>query len=106
MKLVIPKQHGAWAMLVIPFLLSVILGKPTIYHIVYSLVLYLFSYVSIPYVHKAKTKKRVFTCSNCVFYHRFYIWDDFSIIGMAHSFIRSSHDSILYSKYVLRSSKK
>ncbi|AHK39360.1 ywiC-like family protein [Bacillus anthracis] len=33
MKLVIPKQHGAWAMLVIPFLLSVILGKPTIYHI-------------------------------------------------------------------------
>ncbi|MGF2716457.1 YwiC-like family protein, partial [Bacillus cereus] len=26
MKLVIPKQHGAWAMLVIPFLLSVLLG--------------------------------------------------------------------------------
>ena len=33
MKLVIPKQHGAWAMLIIPFLLSVILGKPTMYHI-------------------------------------------------------------------------
>ena len=33
MKLVIPKQHGAWAMLIIPFLLSVILGKPNMYHI-------------------------------------------------------------------------
>ncbi|MGR6007963.1 YwiC-like family protein [Bacillus cereus] len=62
MKLVIPKQHGAWAMLVIPFLLSVILGKPTMYHIplFFSLVLYLFSYVSISYVHKTKRKKSIY----------------------------------------------
>lgn len=59
MKLVIPKQHGAWAMLVIPFLLSVILGKPTMYHIPLFLAwfFYLFSYVSISYVHKTKTEK-------------------------------------------------
>ena len=81
MKLVIPKQHGAWAMLIIPFLLSVILGKPTIYHIpLFIAFLYLFSYVSISYVHKAKTKKRVFTCSNCIFFDCVRIWDDFSII--------------------------
>ncbi|WP_191663919.1 YwiC-like family protein, partial [Bacillus pseudomycoides] len=33
MKLVVPKQHGAWGMLLIPFILSVILGKATFYHI-------------------------------------------------------------------------
>ena len=58
MKLVIPKQHGAWAMLVIPFLLSSYLGNLLciIFHC-FSLVLYLFSYVSISHVHKAKAKK-------------------------------------------------
>ena len=57
MKLVIPKQHGAWAMLVIPFLLRLYLGNLLciIFHC-FSLVLYLFSYVSIPYVHKTKRK--------------------------------------------------
>lgn len=81
MKLVIPKQHGAWAMLVIPFLLSVILGKPTIYHIPLFIAwffIYLATYPFLMYIKQ--NEKRVFTCSNCVFYHRFCIWDDFSII--------------------------
>ena len=67
MKLVIPKQHGAWAMLVIPFLLSSILGKPTMYHI--SIVLawffiYLATYPFLMYI--AKAKKRVFTLRLCI----------------------------------------
>lgn len=32
MKLFLPKQHGAWAMLLLPFLLGVILGTPTWWH--------------------------------------------------------------------------
>ncbi|WP_042349268.1 YwiC-like family protein [Bacillus massiliigorillae] len=33
MKLLIPKQHGAWAMLVIPFVLSMVAGGSTVWHI-------------------------------------------------------------------------
>lgn len=33
MKLLIPKQHGAWAMLIIPFFLSMITAGSTIWHI-------------------------------------------------------------------------
>ena len=33
MKPLMPKQHGAWAMLIIPFLLGVIAGEPSVYHI-------------------------------------------------------------------------
>ncbi len=82
MKLVIPKQHGAWAMLVIPFLLSVILGKPTMYHIPLFLAwffIYLATYPFLIYI-KQKKKKRLFTCFNCIFYYCVRIWDDFSII--------------------------
>lgn len=33
MKLIIPKQHGAWGMLLIPFVLGILTGKWTWYHI-------------------------------------------------------------------------
>ncbi|MCA1031043.1 YwiC-like family protein [Bacillus timonensis] len=33
MKLVIPKQHGAWAMLILPFLLGMLMGDATLLHI-------------------------------------------------------------------------
>lgn len=33
MKALIPKQHGAWAMLLIPFLLGMVKGGPVIWHI-------------------------------------------------------------------------
>ncbi|OQR57266.1 YwiC-like family protein [Bacillus sp. CDB3] len=60
MKLVIPKQHGAWAMLVIPFLLSIILGKPTIYHIPLFLAwffIYLATYPFLMYIRKRRKKE-------------------------------------------------
>lgn len=59
MKLVIPKQHGAWAMLVIPFLLSVILGKPTIYHIPLFIAwffIYLATYPFLMYIKQNEKK--------------------------------------------------
>ena len=37
MKPLMPKQHGAWAMLIIPFLLGVIAGEPSVYHIPFFL---------------------------------------------------------------------
>ena len=60
MKLVIPKQHGAWAMLVIPFLLSVLLGKPTIYHIPLFLAwffIYLATYPFLMYIRQRRRKE-------------------------------------------------
>ena len=60
MKLVIPKQHGAWAMLIIPFLLSVILGKPTIYHIPLFLAwffIYLATYPFLTYIKQRRKKE-------------------------------------------------
>ncbi|MEH7271754.1 YwiC-like family protein, partial [Bacillus toyonensis] len=60
MKLVIPKQHGAWAMLVIPFLLSVVLGKPTIYHIPLFLAwffIYLATYPFLTYIKQRRKKE-------------------------------------------------
>ncbi|ANF38517.1 membrane protein [Bacillus sp. CN2] len=33
MKAMIPKQHGAWAMLLIPFLLGMVKGGPVFWHI-------------------------------------------------------------------------
>ena len=47
MRIVLPKQHGAWAMLFIPFLLAVFAGKPVWSHILLLLAwifLYLASY--------------------------------------------------------------
>ncbi|MEI5909318.1 YwiC-like family protein [Bacillus spongiae] len=33
MKVILPKQHGAWAMLILPFLLSSIIGNPSLFHL-------------------------------------------------------------------------
>lgn len=60
MKLVIPKQHGAWAMLIIPFLLSVILGKPTIYHIPLFIAwffIYLATYPFLTYIKQRRKRE-------------------------------------------------
>ena len=57
MKMVIPKQHGAWAMLLIPFLLGMLAGHPTIWHIpllIGWLFLYLATFPFIMYVRKKK----------------------------------------------------
>ena len=59
MKLVIPKQHGAWAMLIIPFLLRCHTWET--YYVSYSIVLawffiYLATYPFLMYI-KQKRKK-------------------------------------------------
>ncbi|MGY3718205.1 YwiC-like family protein [Sutcliffiella cohnii] len=57
MKLVLPKQHGAWAMLLIPFLLSAFIGNASILHIPLFLgwlLLYLSTY---PFLMAIKKKK-------------------------------------------------
>ncbi|WP_078548147.1 YwiC-like family protein [Litchfieldia alkalitelluris] len=58
MKILLPKQHGAWAMLVIPFLLGIFLGSPTWLHIplfIGWLFLYLATY---PLLMVIKNKNR------------------------------------------------
>lgn len=57
MKILLPKQHGAWAMLLIPFLLGMIAGNPTFLHL--SLFLgWLFLYLATyPLLMIAKKKK-------------------------------------------------
>ncbi|PEA52665.1 hypothetical protein CON64_22475 [Bacillus pseudomycoides] len=60
MKPVIPKQHGAWAMLLIPFLLSAFIGKATWQHILLFiawLFIYLATYPFLMYM-KQKRQKR------------------------------------------------
>ncbi len=60
MKLVIPKQHGAWGMLLIPFLLSILLGNPTIYHIPLFLAwlfIYLATYPFLMYMKQRRKKE-------------------------------------------------
>lgn len=60
MKLIIPKQHGAWGMLLIPFILGVLIGKGTWYHIplFFCMVIRILSYVSFTNVCEA-TKEEV-----------------------------------------------
>ncbi|MEY8350987.1 YwiC-like family protein [Bacillus cereus] len=60
MKLVVPKQHGAWGMLLIPFLLSALLGKPTLYHIPLFLAwlcIYLATYPFLMYIKQTRKKE-------------------------------------------------
>lgn len=60
MKPVMPNQHGAWAMLVIPFLLSVVLGNPKLGHIPLFLAwlfLYLCTYPSLMALKRTKKQK-------------------------------------------------
>lgn len=60
MKLVVPKQHGAWGMLLIPFILSVLLGKSTLYHIplfIAWLCIYLATYPFLMYMKQTRKKE-------------------------------------------------
>lgn len=60
MKPVMPKQHGAWAMLIIPFLFSVILGNPKFGHIPLFfawLFLYLCTYPFLMALKRTKKQK-------------------------------------------------
>ncbi|CAI8755775.1 MULTISPECIES: YwiC-like family protein [Bacillus] len=69
MKLVVPKQHGAWGMLLIPFILSVILGKPTFYHIplfIAWLFIYLATYPFLMYMKQ--TRKKEFLHSAIIYF--------------------------------------
>ncbi|MDM5194376.1 YwiC-like family protein [Bacillus hominis] len=59
MKLVIPKQHGAWAMLVIPFLLSVILGNPTFYHIPLFLAWFFIYLATYPFLMYIRQRRKI-----------------------------------------------
>lgn len=59
MRLVVPKQHGAWGMLLIPFLLSALLGKPTLHHIPLFLAwlfIYLATYPFLMYIKQMRKK--------------------------------------------------
>ncbi|EEM03270.1 hypothetical protein bmyco0003_44410 [Bacillus pseudomycoides] len=59
MKLIIPKQHGAWGMLLIPFILGVLIGKGTWYHIPLFfawLFVYLATYPLLMYVKQPRKK--------------------------------------------------
>ncbi|WP_020062622.1 YwiC-like family protein [Bacillus sp. 123MFChir2] len=59
MKLIIPKQHGAWGMLLIPFVLGVLIGKGAWYHIplfVAWLFVYLATYPLLMYVKQPRKK--------------------------------------------------
>ncbi|EEL50103.1 MULTISPECIES: YwiC-like family protein [Bacillus cereus group] len=69
MKLIVPKQHGAWGMLLIPFLLSFLLGKPTLYHIplfIAWLCIYLATYPFLMYIKQ--TRKKEFLHSAIVYF--------------------------------------
>ncbi|KEK23265.1 YwiC-like family protein [Bacillus gaemokensis] len=69
MKLVVPKQHGAWGMLLIPFVLSVLLGKPTLYHILLFiawLFIYLATYPFLMYIKQ--TRKKEFLHSAIIYF--------------------------------------
>ncbi|MDM5189135.1 YwiC-like family protein [Bacillus sp. DX4.1] len=59
MKLIIPKQHGAWGMLLIPFVLGILIGKGTWYHIPLFLAwlfVYLATYPLLMYVKQPRKK--------------------------------------------------
>lgn len=60
-KPVIPKQHGAWAMLLIPFLLSALIGKATWQHIPLFLAwlfVYLATYPFLMYMKQKRQKRQ------------------------------------------------
>lgn len=60
MKPLMPKQHGAWAMLIVPFMLGVAAGTPSVWHVplfIGWLLLYLSSY---PLLMVMKNKRKAF----------------------------------------------
>lgn len=56
-KLVIPKQHGAWAMLLIPFLFGVFLGQPKWGHLLLFIGWFFLYIGSYAFLNALKTKK-------------------------------------------------
>ncbi|MBA9087424.1 MFS family permease [Fontibacillus solani] len=60
MKYYIPNQHGAWAMLIIPFLFGIIASKPNLVHILLFacwLIIYLLMFAVLQWI---RTKKTIF----------------------------------------------
>jgi hypothetical protein len=68
MKLVLPKQHGAWAKLLIPFLLGVIKGDPTILHIPLFFGWLLLYLATFPLLMVVKNKKQSFYLKWTLYY--------------------------------------
>jgi hypothetical protein len=58
MKILLPKQHGAWAMLLIPFLLGMIGGEATIFHLPF-LFGWLFLYLATVPIFMLLKKKKI-----------------------------------------------
>lgn len=57
MKLLMPKQHGAWAMLLVPFLLGMIAGGIDVYHLPLFLGWFLLYLATNPFILLVKKKK-------------------------------------------------
>ncbi|MCY8788743.1 YwiC-like family protein [Bacillus inaquosorum] len=70
MKALIPKQHGAWAMLLIPFLLGMIKGGPVFWHIPLFLG-WLFLYLAVYPVTLALKKKQIKPYQKWICYYGF-----------------------------------
>lgn len=68
MKLVLPKQHGAWAMLLIPFLLGVVKAGPSMIHIPLFLGWFLLYLATYPILMVVKNKKRSFHIKWSLYY--------------------------------------
>lgn len=70
MKAMIPKQHGAWAMLLIPFLLGMVKGGPVFWHIPLFLG-WLFLYLAVYPVSLALKKKQLQPYQKWIWYYGF-----------------------------------
>ncbi|MCY8334638.1 YwiC-like family protein, partial [Bacillus spizizenii] len=68
MKALIPKQHGAWAMLLIPFLLGMIKGGPVFWHIPLFLG-WLFLYLAVYPITLALKKKQIKSYQKWIYYY-------------------------------------
>lgn len=68
MKALIPKQHGAWAMLLIPFCLGIVKGGAVLWHIPLFLG-WLFLYLAVYPVTLALKKKQINAYQKWIFYY-------------------------------------
>lgn len=96
MKALIPKQHGAWAMLLIPFCLGTVKGGAVLWHIPLFLG-WLFLYLAVYPVTLALKKKQINAYQKWIFYYSvpacsfllaavihkpFFIWLAFSLLPL------------------------
>ncbi|MFS0665711.1 YwiC-like family protein [Bacillus mojavensis] len=96
MKALIPKQHGAWAMLLIPFCLGMVKGGAVLWHIPLFLG-WLFLYLAVYPVTLALKKKQINAYQKWIFYYSvpacsfllaavihkpFFIWLAFSLLPL------------------------